>query len=163
MSGVARDPTPGFEADALEWAREEFAEAGTVAPPGAFLDVVGDAPHFYDVALADGEEDSPEARDALVDDLRATIERDGAAGVAYIAEVWITPSHDGTSPWPPGSAPERREGVVVWVEHYAIDGGATRKWTAEIYRDALGRPTLGPWEFEGGPFSGRLIGLLPPR
>lgn len=151
-------PTEGFEQMALDAARNLFLRHAhlprmvLVELPNGPL-AVGSMPTFPH---------GDPRNDAIVDMLKERIKTDQVRGIAMLAEAWTVSSKDA----PVGDLsihPDRREIVLVLIEHYDIDSGIPREWSAEITRDALGVPSLGEWKIRDASIrSGRLVGLLPP-
>lgn len=150
------DPTPGFEAHALDVVRAVFTEVGRVSPL-LFIHRKGEDVEIAQPTFGPG---SIAQKDRAADTIRARLAPLDPEGIAFALEVWIA---DGPDPRPPAERPDRAEGVIVTVEHHRIHHAAPRQWRALIYRDATGAPTLGPWELFGGELSGRIVGLLPSR
>lgn len=154
-------PTPGFEAEALTLARAMFEEMGEIGVRQALIDTGNGGRALAAIPNVRGH------RDAIMDALRALLRRERAVGVAVLSESWHAPQPAGV---PRSALPAdlstyegRLECVSAFVEHRALEGGATRVWRAEITRDTAGAPTLGPWQLGvGETYSGRMVGLLPP-
>lgn len=155
------DPVQGFEADALEVARRLFVDRGEL-PRLAYVEEPRGRV-LFDLPVPHPSQ--PRLAVAVMRALSGVLEAQRATGVAQLAEAWVvtgTEAERAALPVCLADADNRREVVLVTVEHRDLDRASPRVWCAAIARDAEGRPTLGPWRRDGSTSSsGRMLGVLP--
>ena len=164
LAGLRRaEPTPGFEAKALEVARALWTDTGALERYG-IIDCGGLVPDLVEVPAAPLDERM--RRDVNMDLFRMLVASRKAIGAAVMAEMWILTTVPGQNPPPAGASlenhPGRREGVMVLLEDRRVDGGAVRHWVAYIRREG-GVASLDPFELtsDGMTFRGGMTCLLP--
>lgn len=153
---------PGFEANALTYARGVFMRDGKL-PRVALIEAPYTPLLIADIPVPRVYQSIEHA--LILHTLRTNLATMRAVGVAMLSEAWAaTATRREDLRADLSNADDRREIVVAVIEHRALDGGVPRVWEAPITRNAEGAATLGPFALLNmARAEGRMIGLLPAR